>query len=421
MKIAIISTVDFVPWQFRSEFIATLIYNGHEVTVISSKGPYVERLQAIGAKHITIPLNRFISPLTDLLYLFRLYFTLRKLKPDIVYAMTTKSTFFTPIIAKWIGIPHVYCLHGGVGFVHTIGGGFVIQFIKKIFQIIQRFSGRFVDFFVFQNHDDKELFVQYKIATKNNYIVVNGSGVNLREFSVESINHDHIANIRRELGISESGVMVLMISRITKNKGILEFIEASQYFETQYEQVRFIHAGSFEKGSLETVTKEQLNETKIFKQIGFRTDIRDIIAASDIVVLPSYHREGIPNTLLEAIAMKKPIITTDNVGCREVVDDGVNGLLVPVRNSMVLAEAIYKLIDNPELRKQMGEAGFEKVKHQFTVESVNKKILEDVFQLNNIRIPIFYTEEMSEGLCIHLNGEQRIIPVTPIPADHILN
>jgi N,N'-diacetylbacillosaminyl-diphospho-undecaprenol alpha-1,3-N-acetylgalactosaminyltransferase len=422
MKIAIISAVDFDPWQFRSEFIATLIYNGHEVTVISSKGPYVERLQAIGAKHIVIHLNRFISPLTDLLYLFRLYFTLRQLKPDIVYAMTTKPVYFGTVIAKLTSCPNVYSIFGGIGFCNTSGGGFISRSIKLLGQIILRIGTKFTDGFIFQNDEDLDIFIKKNIVTKEKSIVVNGSGVNLYEFSSDFIPQKDVENIRKEFGVSDYGILVVMISRITKNKGILEFIESSQMFSDMIGQIRFIHVGSRENGSLENVTEEQLKETSLFKQVGFRTDIREIIAASDIVVLPSYHREGVPNTLLEGLAMKKPIVTTDNVGCREVVEDGVNGFLVPIQNANALAIAIRKLVNDPELRIKMGKAGYEKAKQKFDVKSVNKSILEDMFKLKNVKIPEFYTIENNNGkLVIVLDGEKKIVDVPIVSNNHSLN
>jgi N,N'-diacetylbacillosaminyl-diphospho-undecaprenol alpha-1,3-N-acetylgalactosaminyltransferase len=421
MKIAIISTVDFVPWQFRSEFIATLVYNGHEVTVISSKGPYVERLQAIGAKHIAIPLNRFISPLTDVLYLFRLYFTLRNIKPDIVYAMTAKPIFCGTIIAKFTGHSQVYSIYGGIGFCNSKGGGFISRFIKLFALIILRIGAKFTDGFVFQNYEDLDIFIKNKIVTKENSIVVNGSGVNLNEFSIECVDQQKVANIRQELGVKDNDILVVMISRISKSKGVSEYIEASQKFNDLDGQIKFIHVGSHEKGSLDRITKKQIKKTFLFQQIGFRTDIREIIAASDIVVLPSYHREGIPNSLLEGLAMKKPIVTTDNVGCREVVDDGVNGFLVPVRNSIALAIAIRKLVNDPELRIKMGKAGYEKAKQRFDVKSVNKSILENMFKLKNIKIPEFYTIEDNGKLIIVLDGEKRIVDVPIISNNHTLN
>jgi N,N'-diacetylbacillosaminyl-diphospho-undecaprenol alpha-1,3-N-acetylgalactosaminyltransferase len=421
MKIAIISTVDFVPWQFRSEFIATLIYNGHEVTVISSKGPYVERLQAIGAKHIAIPLNRFISPVTDLFYLFRLYFVLRRLKPDIVYAMTTKPICMSTAIAKLVHHPRVYSVLGGIGFWNSAGGGFISRSIKQLTQFILRVGAKFTDGFVFQNYEDLDIFVQKNMVTRENSIVVNGSGVNLYEFSLDLILQKDVDNIREEFCVNDSGILVVMISRITKNKGILEFVTASQMFSDRIGRIKFIHVGSRENGSLENVTEEQLKETLLFKQVGFRMDIREIIAASDIVVLPSYHREGVPNSLLEGLAMKKPIVTTDNVGCREVVEDSVNGFLVPIQNADALATAIRKLVNDPELRIKMGEAGYKKAKQKFDVKSVNKSILENMFKLKNVKIPEFYTTENDSKLTIVLNGEKKIVNVPIVPNNHSLN
>jgi len=212
-----------------------------------------------------------------------------------------------------------------------------------------------------------------------------------------------------------------MISRIAQNKGILDFIDASTHFSDKKDNIRFIHVGSLESGSLESVLQSRIVETPLFKQVGFRTDIREIIRAADIIALPSYHREGIPNVLVEAGAMKRAVVTTDNVGCRDVVDHGVNGLLVPIKNPAALAEAIRILADDPEMRKRMGEAGFEKVKQQFTVESVNKKILEEVFGIADPMLPEFFTEEIGERLCVNIDGHSQWFRVQAIGNDHELN
>jgi len=421
MRIAIVSAVDFVPWQFRSEFIATLIHNGHDVTVITRSGPYVERLKAIGANHYEIPASRFISFLTDFLYFFRLYFAFRRLKPDIVYTMTAKPNIIGPLVSKLARVPRTYSLYGGIGFFHSEGGNRRTRLFKRFGRTLIFFGSKFADGIVFQNHEDRSSFLQAGAVTEDRSLVVNGSGVNLHEFSAETVDLEKIRRLREEFGVPESGVLVAMISRITENKGVLDYVEASRSFVDQEGRVRFIHVGSFEKGSLESVSPEQIRKTSTFEQVGFRTDVRDILFAADIVVLPSFHREGVPNTLLEALAMRRPIVTTDNVGCREVVDDGVNGFLVPVRDSAALAAAIRQLVDDPALRKKMGEAGYEKAERQFTVESVNKEILEKLFRMENVRIPDFYTEEIDGDLVIHLSGEQRRVPVPSVARDHKLN
>ncbi|MDR2755970.1 MAG: glycosyltransferase family 4 protein [Planctomycetaceae bacterium] len=421
MKIVVISSTDHAVWQFRSEFIATLIYNKHDVIVISPDGPFAERIRCLGARHIEVPVSRFIGPLSDLFYLLRLYRLLHILKPDFVYTMTTKPNIFCPGIAKLTRVPQVCSVFGGLGFIYSEGGGLLARTIKKVARIMLKFGTKFTDHFVFQNKEDRDIFIHEGILKNKHYIVVNGSGVNLREFSMESVNIQHVAEIRKELGISETGIFVLMISRISRNKGILEFIEASQFFSDMKGSIKFIHAGSFENGSLEEISQNQIKETLLFKQIGYRTDIRELIYAADIIALPSYHREGIPNVLLEAMAMKKPIITTDNVGCRDVVNDGVNGILVPVRNPEALALAIRHLANDPVTRSTFGEAGFEKVKQYFTVESVNKTILSKIFQLKDINIPEFFTEDTDEQLLITLNGKKQYFTVSPISKNCVLN
>ncbi|MDR2116862.1 MAG: glycosyltransferase, partial [Planctomycetaceae bacterium] len=326
-----------------------------------------------------------------------------------------------PRIAKLACVPQVCSVFGGLGFIYSEGGGFIARIIKKSARMMMKFGTQFTDHFVFQNKDDRDTFLREGILKNKNYIVVNGSGINLHEFSIESVNIQHAAEIRNELGISDSGIFVLMISRISQNKGILEFIKSSQFFSDREGTIKFIHAGSFEKGSFEEISQKQIKETTLFKQIGYRTDIRELIYVADIVVLPSYHREGIPNVLLEAMAMKKPVITTDNVGCREVVNDGVDGILIPVRDPKSLEAAIRKLADDPVLRKTFGEAGFEKMKQHFTVESVNKTILSEIFQLKDLTVPEFFTEDTNEQLLITLNGKKESFTVSPISKNCVLN
>jgi glycosyltransferase involved in cell wall biosynthesis len=163
--------------------------------------------------------------------------------------------------------------------------------------------------------------------------------------------------------------------------------------------------GPLEKDGFDTVSIEEIRPTSNFRWIGYRSDIREIISMSDIVVLPSYYREGIPRTLLEAMAMRKPIITTNHVGCRECVEHEHTGLLIPIKSSESLSSAVKQLAMSPELRTQYGNAGFQKVKQEFSIEQINKKIISEFFEIKDIEIPNIKTNESENQITIAINDQ----------------
>jgi glycosyltransferase involved in cell wall biosynthesis len=169
-----------------------------------------------------------------------------------------------------------------------------------------------------------------------------------------------------------------MVARLLREKGVDEFVEAARVVKETFPMSRFRLLGPRDERNPTVVSVSDLarwQEDKIITWLGETTDVRPIMAQADVVVLPSY-REGTPRALLEAAAMAKPIITTETVGCREVVEDGVNGLLVPVRDSKALAEAMIRLIQDPALRERMGKAGRAKVEQEFEERSVVTKVME---------------------------------------------
>jgi len=196
-----------------------------------------------------------------------------------------------------------------------------------------------------------------------------GSGVDTEKFSSAGINQDRVQALYRELGIAGNhpGILVTLISRLLWDKGIAEFVEAARVLKPKYPAALFLLAGPIDTGNPAAVPRqyvEQAEEEGLIKYLGPSTDIVEILHISDIVTLPSY-REGIPRTLLEAMSMEKPIITTDTAGCREVVEEGRNGLLVPVKDHIALASAIERLLDDEELRIRMGKYGREKALREF--------------------------------------------------------
>jgi N,N'-diacetylbacillosaminyl-diphospho-undecaprenol alpha-1,3-N-acetylgalactosaminyltransferase len=192
--------------------------------------------------------------------------------------------------------------------------------------------------------------------------------------------------------------------RVDWPKGVGEFLEASKIAQKWGEKVLFLLVGFRDPYHRNSISNDLLNPTETFRWLGKRDDIKNILALSDIVTLPSYYREGVPRSLLEGMAMGKPIVTTDSVGCRETVDEGVNGYLVPAKDSPALADAIHKLVVNKERREKFGKASLIKVQNEFSYKIVHKKILHDLLGIENPEIPDIKTNVADDGMTF-LNKE----------------
>ncbi len=222
-------------------------------------------------------------------------------------------------------------------------------------------SNKRVDFCIFQNSDDMNYFIDKNLVEKSKAILIKSSGIDTKVFKPSK-------NQQKE----NQQIIVLMIARAIWHKGIREYYGASDLLKD--ENIKFILIGDTDKGNLSCADEDFLNSANV-KWLGHRDDIREQIEACDIFVLPSY-REGVPRTLLEAASLAKPIVTTDTVGCREVVDNGVNGFLVPLKDSTILAQKIKQLALSEDLREEMGQNGREKALKEFDVDIVVKKYLE---------------------------------------------
>lgn len=385
MKIALVAPDDFSVWQFRKGLIQYLVSHGHEVYVISdifcltTPPRYFELLKEIGVTYISIKINRFFAPRSDIGLIINLYKIFKKISFDIVHNFTIKPNIFGSIAAKFANVPKIICSVTGRGFVKF---NKILNLIVKIFYW---YSFRISNKIWFQNPDDLNYFLDSKIVDKNKAVLIKGSGVNLDEFSINSLNEYELLEFKKKMQIdSSSKIITMVVARVVKAKGVIEFIKASEILKDKY-PIKFILVGPIEKNSSQSIQKEYLKkkeELGNFKWISFVKDIRKIYAISDVVVLPSYYGEGVPRSLLEAMAMEKPIITTDNVGCREVVEDGKNGYLVPIKDSKALANAIEKLIIDENKRKKFGRYSRIKVEKEFDEKIVIERIIKELYQLD---------------------------------------
>ncbi len=347
---------------FRGDLIKGWLAQGHEVTAAAPEGGIKKELEKWGVKYIKIPLKRTgLNPAGDLFLLGFLIQLLRKKRPDYLFLYTVKPVIYGSLAATFLPTCRVYSMITGLGYVFTSpeGGTF-----KKLVTAMYRAALKRNRKVFFQNPDDAREFVNIKVIEEKKVVLVNGSGVNV----------DHFYRTR----LPEGPVTFLLISRLLKEKGIIEYVEAARMVKEKYPAAGFRIIGWPLIGDPSTIKPKQLERWKeegIVEILGETDDVRPIIAEASVYVLPSY-REGTPRTVLEAMAMGRPVITTDVPGCRETVTGGLNGFLVPVKDAKALAAAMEKFLENPEQIGQMGRESRKLAEEKYDVHKINRVINE---------------------------------------------
>ncbi len=384
MKIALVNNDDFSMYHFRKGLIRELVKRGFNVSVIVPPGKFNRKLEALGVRCITVAMERFVSPLKDILLMIKLFKILNAEKFDVIHNMTIKPNIYGTIAASLTGVRHRICLVAGSGFVYLEQSDWKINLLKKPILWMYKFAMSLSHKVWFQNNDDLDSFVINGIIPREKGVVIRGSGVNIDEYRLSAIDQAELAKLCRELNIPLSARCVLMVTaRMIWSKGVKEFIEAAAVLREKYPDWYFIMICPKED-SPDSVPENYILSNKFNNLIiidTFRYDIINFIAISDIMVLPSYYPEGVPRTLLEGLAMSKPIVTTDHQGCRETVDDGVNGYLIPVKNVDALIEKLAILMKSENLRNKFGGLSREKAELEFSEEIVVGKIISDLYEL----------------------------------------
>ena len=339
---------------------------GHKVVCLGPEAGYKQPLQELGADYRQIPLHRTgLNPLKDVKTLFSLRKVLKEIKPDIVFSYTVKPIVYGSIAAHMAGVRQMYAMITGLGYVF-IGQTFKQRLLTQIVAFLYRRGLKYNQVVFFQNPDDLHLFVSKSIVPKTaKPVLVNGSGVNIEKFAFAPP--------------KLSPVTFLLIARLIKDKGILEYVESARLLKQKYPDARFQLLGPLDINPA-AITQEQLERwTKegIIEYLGKTNDVRPYIADASVFVLPSY-REGTPRSVLEAMSMGRPIITTDAPGCRETVIDGRNGFLVPVKDIDTLKSAMEKFIQEPDLISQMGKQSRIIAEEKYDVRKVNRAILQEM-------------------------------------------
>lgn len=337
---------------------------GFDVHVATPEGPAKNAILNAGLNFHSIPLTRSGSKpwqeLNTLIALLRLY---RRLQPALVHHVTPKPEIYGGIVARLAHVPAAVNAVTGLGYVF-IARGFKAALLRSFVKLGYRvaFSHR-NQRIIFQNPDDCALFLKAGIVTEKDTVLIKGSGVDI--------------SILIPLPEPEDTPLVILASRMLWDKGVKEFVAAAQALRVDGVNARFALVGDTDPGNPAAVPIAQLEAWRddgIVEWWGRRNDMIPVFAQAHIVCLPSY-REGLPRVLIEAAACGRAIVTTDAPGCREIVRHGENGLLVPVRDSKALADALRTLLKYPELRARMGKRGREIVVGDFSEERVIKETL----------------------------------------------
>lgn len=359
---------------FRSDLIRKLIENDFQVFtfVCEYNEEHLEKIRKLGATPVTYRMNRGgLNPFADLKTVFELKEKINSIKPDIVFSYFTKPVVYGSFAAKLTNTPKIIGMIEGLGTpftIHKHGQSIKVRLIRFIQVNLYKIVFPFLDKIIFLNPDDPiDLIKKNKIKYKNYAVEILGPiGLNLQEYPYKSWDENQ-------------QVSFIFIARLLAEKGIYEYLDAVKIVKSKYPDVVFKIIGGLDLENPYGLSKQQLDEviaTGLIEYPGFVTDVAQRIQDTAVFVLPSYYREGVPRSTQEAMAIGRPVITTDVPGCRETVVDGVNGFLVPKWNTEALAEKMCYFIENPEQVNIMGLESYKIALEKFDAEKVNSKLIE---------------------------------------------
>jgi glycosyltransferase involved in cell wall biosynthesis len=343
MRISIVSRCSRTLYVFRLSLIRAVAASGADVIAIGSSGDgFDKKLNAEGIRFVDVPIGfRSASPFADLRLVFGLMRFFRNWRPDISHAFTIKPAIFATLAAALARVPVRVVTITGLGYGFTSAGAL----LRGTIEFLYRFSLRFAHVVYFQNALDRELFLTRRLVATEKTRLVAGSGVDIRRFTVTP------------LPSAAGGAPVfLMIARLLKDKGVLEYQAAAARVRSQFPEARCLLLGGEDARNPSRLSPDELVKLRSSSDITLlaeRDDVRAVITEADVLVLPSY-REGLPRSLLEGGAMGRALVATDVPGCRDVVEEGVNGLLVERGNAASLASAMLRLAAEPSMIAAFG-------------------------------------------------------------------
>lgn len=374
MKIVIALNTAWNLINFRAGLIRALVAEGHEVVAVAPNDEYAPRLAELGCRFVALPMdNKGTHPGRDLLLWFRFFNLLRHERPDVFLGYTVKPNVYGSLAAHVLGIPVVNNIAG-------LGAVFIRDnWLTRLVRLLYKTALSRSRHVFFQNDEDMRQFIEQSLVAKDKVSRLPGSGVDLITFCYAPIQP-----------LENRSFRFLLVARLLWDKGVGEYVEAARLVRSKYPSVKFQLLGFLDVKNPTAVSSAQMDEwvgEGVVEYLGVADDVKPYLADADCVVLPSY-REGVPRSLLEAAAIGRPIVTTDAVGCRDAIDDGVTGLLCRVADATDLAGKLLRMIQmSPEERARMGLAGRRKMELEFDEKIVIDRYLRVIKEINSNRVP----------------------------------
>lgn len=356
-------------WFFLSHFVERALAakeRGYDVSIIAKDNGDAEKIRALGLNFIPLGIRRRgLNPVFEIATLISLYRKMKQAKPDIIHNIALKPILLGSLAARLAGCRGIVNAPVGMGFLFSSSSTkarILRPLVRLLLKILLNPKGSKI---IFENPDNLAALSAIGVVREKDSTVIYGAGVNIEEYVPAE-------------EAPPPPVTVTLVCRMLWEKGVADFVEAARLLKSQGTAVRMWLVGDADEGSLASIPKQTLSEWHsegAVEWLGKRSDIPDLLQQSHIACLPSFYGEGLPKSILEALASGLPVITTDTPGCRHAVADGENGLLVPPQDPKALASAIMQLVDDAPMRQRMGAAGRMRAETLFASDIVIEKTL----------------------------------------------
>ena len=349
---------------FRRDLIKSLRRLGHKIVLITADSDFQEEIQQLCDKRYVINVhNRSTNVFKSIYYFNRVRAITRAEKPDVVFTFQAKPNTLGVLGAKKY-CSNIYSMIEGLGDVF-IKETVTWRIVRKILRLMYRISLKKANKVFFLNSDDKDYFLNNRLVKTNQIVQIDGIGINLDSFPFKEVSNFNT---------------ILMVARLLKSKGVIEYCEAAKIVKNQGYQYNFILIGS--ESELSSRDIKEYTDFNYITYLGFQKNVKSIIEESTIFVLPSY-REGLPISTLEAMAIGRPIITTNAVGCKDTIIDAYNGFVVAIGDANDIADKVIKLMSDRDKIIHYGKNGRKMTEDKFNQININKKITDIILEKTN--------------------------------------
>jgi len=353
-----------MPW------VRLLRENGYKVYAVVASGAWNDLIVEGGAEYVEWKLSRSgRNPFSEVRSVLGLTRILRRIKPDIVQNFHTKPNIYAPIASKLARVPVSVSTVTGLGYTFVERSGLGSKLGRRMNLSMYSFSNRLASEVTFQNPDDMDLLRANKgLSQTKGKMIPGGSGVDVTEYKPNTRKSPEAIELRRSLGIAPDAFVALFVGRLQLDKGLVEFVEAARQINSRRSDIVFVMVGAPDPGNKRSVSEQTLSQWNSEGNVvltGRREDVPSVMAMANTVAAPTFYREGLPRTLLEAAATGLPLIGTDMPGVREAINNDENGILIPTRDSSALAMAVEELADDPQKAERYGRASLDRAINEF--------------------------------------------------------